>query len=153
MATRTKIAIGVLVSLLLIGAGWTIWSALHTSKTSPVTTKNTQATYTSLDFYSADIPFQTRSAIEQWLTANSGVSGLNNTTVTVRKGTYTKTFSPDGSLYTVRFLVDLTGTPHVTYAIHVDLSPANHYAPLIVTCPPASEQIGNPADCKGMTQI
>lgn len=152
MITRKKLII-IIVAVILVSSSAGVWAILHAPTTKPATNSNTDATFASVDFYSADIPFETRTAIKEWFQTNSGVSGLNDRTVTVRKGSYSKTYSADFSVVTINFLVDLTGTPRVTYAVHMELSRDGGFAPLAITCPPASDQIGTPSACKGMTQI
>lgn len=116
-------------------------------------TNNPATTYTSIDFYSADLPITTRQAIKSWLDTNSGVTGLNNSTVTVRKGSYLKNFDSTNSVFTYSFLVDLTGTPHVTYKVQAGRSTNNGPSSLYMTCPAVIDQLGTPSDCKGQTQL
>lgn len=148
---KRLIIIGFII-LAIIG-GIITWTLTHHSQTQTTPTNNPQTTYSSVDFYSADLPIATRQAIKSWLDTNSGVSGLSDSTVTVRKGSYTKNYSSDSSMFEYTFLVDLTGTPHVTYLVKADHSTTDGPSSLYLLCPAENDQIGTPSDCKGQTQL
>ncbi len=148
---RVVIIVGIIV-IATIG-GITVFVSSRPGQNQTTQPNNSQSTYASIDFYSADLPLTTRQAIKSWLDTNSGVSGLSNSTVTVRKGSYTKNYLSAYSTFEYTFLVDLTGTPHVTYQVRTDRSTSDGPSPLYITCPDVSDQIGKPSDCKGETQL
>lgn len=152
IAALIVIAIGITITILLV---------FPHDKSEPPTSNVSQdnpdplVTLKTLDSHGDDIPYATRQAIVDWLKTEGGIKDLSDSTANIRNDTYARVVhdNSNDATTTVSFLLDITGTPKVTYAVIYEGTLLGTYNTLYITCPQSNQQIGSPLDCHGMTQL
>lgn len=145
-----KLVLIIASSLLIILIGvWVI--SLQSSNKSSVTV-NDQSIIPSVDFYSADLPQSARQALYNWLLQNAGFTAKDAATSVVRSGSFKKTYNASSTTTHRDFLLD-SKVKNITYEVKYESSLDDVYNPLYIVCPAVDKQMGNPADCRGMTQL
>lgn len=120
----------------------------------PADTIESSTSLTSLDFYSASVPLESRFFIGNWLRLN-GVTDTTPSNITVRESSLRdSTYRFDAQVYRNVSLIMDSKKPHVSYTVNIELDPTKSgSAETTIGCPAASQQRGSAAKCQEMLNI
>lgn len=117
-------------------------------------TTESPTSLTSLDFYSASVPLESRLFIGNWLRLNK-VTDTTPENITIQAGSLQdSTYRFDSYVYRNVSLIMDSKNPHVSYTVNIELDPSKvKSAETTIGCPASDKQRGSAAKCQEMLRI